>query len=167
MIPRTLKNFTLTVDGVGYAGRVKELTLPTLSIKAEEYRGGGMDAPFQIDMGQEALEAEFVLSEYNEAVIGQWGLADQNAVQLTARGAMQRSGEDAVPIVCNVRGSIKEIDFGAFEAGEITECNFMMAVHYYRLSIDGADVLEVDVENMIRVVNGADQLASMRTALGI
>ena len=63
MLPRTLKNFQLSVDGVGYAGRVTELTPPTLSTKSEEYRAGGMDAPYYIDMGSEAMEAEFTVSE--------------------------------------------------------------------------------------------------------
>ena len=57
MLPRTLRNFSLFVDGTGYAGKVTELTLPTLTIQNEEYRAGGLDAPIAIDMGMEALTA--------------------------------------------------------------------------------------------------------------
>ena len=167
MLPRTLKNFQLSVDVVGYAGRVTELTPPTLSTKSEEYRAGGMDAPYYIDMGSEAMEAEFTVSEYNEALIQQWGLQDTNAVQLTARGAMQRPGEDAVAIVINLRGCIKELDMGSFQSGELTECNFTMGVSYYRVEIGGTNLIEIDIENMTRLIGGTDQLASMRTALGI
>ena len=45
-LPRTLKNFTLQVDGRGYAGRITELTLPTLSVTTEDFRAGGMDMRF-------------------------------------------------------------------------------------------------------------------------
>ena len=62
MIPRKLKHFNLFVDGRGYAGKIEELTLPKVTIKAEEFRAGGMDAPMEIDLGMEKLEAEFTLA---------------------------------------------------------------------------------------------------------
>ena len=86
---------------------------------------------------------------------------------LGARGAMQANGEAAVSIVLNVTGHIKEFDPGSFEAGSITEAAFTMGLRYYRLEVAGATVHEVDVENMTRVINGADQLASIRNAIGI
>ena len=87
MLPRTLRNFQLSVDGVGYAGRVTELTLPTLTIATEEYRAGGLDAPVEIDMGMEALTASFTLAEYDLDVLKRFGLYNQNDVEVTARGA--------------------------------------------------------------------------------
>ena len=57
MIPQTLTNMNLFVDGRSLAGRVNELTLPKLRRKTEENRAGGMDAPVKQAMGMEALEA--------------------------------------------------------------------------------------------------------------
>lgn len=168
MLPRTLRNFSLFLDGVGFAGRVTELTLPTISIQTEEYRAGGLDAPMAIDMGMEALSASFTLSEYDTDMLKMVGLYDQNAVSLTARGALQRNGDtDAVAIVCNLTGSINSFDPGAFEAGSLTEASFEMAVRYYKLEIATEVLMEIDVENMTRVINGTDQLESLRTAMGI
>ena len=53
MLNDILKNMSLFVDGRGYAGNVDELNLPKLALKTEEFRGGGMDAPIEIDMGME------------------------------------------------------------------------------------------------------------------
>ena len=39
------KNFSLFVDGRGYAGNTDEANMPELSLQTEEYRAGGMDAP--------------------------------------------------------------------------------------------------------------------------
>ena len=168
MLPRTLRNFSLFVDGTGYAGKVTELTLPTLSIQAEEYRAGGLDAPIAIDMGMEALTASFTLAEYDVEVLKLFGLYDQNATQITARGALQRNGDtDAVPIEVNLTGSISSFDPGAFEAGSMTEASFEMQVRYYKLSIANEVLHEIDVENMKRIINGEDQLESLRTAMGI
>lgn len=49
MTAKVLKNFSLFVDGRGYAGKAEEVTPPKLTIKTEEFRGGGMDAPIDID----------------------------------------------------------------------------------------------------------------------
>jgi uncharacterized protein len=166
-LPRILRNFSLYVDGIGYAGRVTEATPPTLSIQTEEFRAGGMDAPAEIDMGMEALELSFTLAEYDPAVLRQFGLLDQNAVQVALRGAMVDNGTAATPIVVNGTGHFKEYDPGNFAAGEATEASFTMGLRYYRLTIDGGVVHEIDVENMVRVINGADQLAGIRAAIGI
>ena len=168
MLPRTLRNFSLFIDGEGYAGKVTELTLPTLAIQAEEYRAGGLDVPVEIDMGMEALEAEFTLAEYDPEVLKLWGLYDQMAVQLTARGAIQRNGDaDAVSVVVNLTGHFKTFDPGAFEAGAITEANFTFGVRYYKLAIANEELIEIDIENMKRIVNGTDQLTSLREAMGL
>ena len=168
MLPRTLRNFSLFVEGEGYAGRCTEITLPTLGIQMEEYRAGGLDATVEIDMGMETLEGSFVLAEYNEDIIGRFGLMDQGATEVKARGALMRNGdEDAVAVVCEMRGGIKNFDPGSMEAGAVTEASFTMAIRYYKLTIAGDDVIEIDVENMKRIINGEDQLSSIREAMGV
>lgn len=168
MLPRTLRNFSLFVDGTGYAGKVTEMTLPTLGISTEEYRAGGLDAPIAIDMGMEALTSSFTLAEYDPEVLKLFGLYDQNAVDLTVRGALQRNGDqDAVALVVNLTGSISQFDPGSLEAGAMTEASFEMQVRYYKLSIANEILQEIDVENMKRIINGTDQLESLRTAMGI
>ncbi|SMG63879.1 Phage major tail tube protein, partial [methanotrophic bacterial endosymbiont of Bathymodiolus sp.] len=59
MLDDILKNMALFVDGRGFAGNVEELTLPKLTLKTEEFRNGGMDAPIEVEMGMEKLESEF------------------------------------------------------------------------------------------------------------
>ena len=115
-----------------------------------------------------ALEAEFTLAEYDPEVIKLFGLYDQNAVQATIRGALQRNGDTAaVSLVANFTGHIKNFDPGSLEAGAMTEATFTMGLRYYRLSIANEDLVEIDVENMVRTINGTDQLASLREAMGV
>lgn len=166
-LPRTLKNFTLQVDGKGFAGRISELTLPTLSVTTEEFRPGGFDAPVQIDTGMEALEASFTLAEYDPEVIKLFGLTVQDSAKLVARGALQRNGEAAVPITVTMDGHIKEFDPGNWSSGEMTEAGFTVGLRYYKLEIDGDVAVEIDIENMERKIGGVDQLDTIRTALGI
>lgn len=167
MLPRTLRNFSLFVNLVGYAGKVTEVTLPTIAIATEEYRAGGLDAPVMIDMGMEALTASFTLAEYDPAILKLTGIMDQNSTALTVRGALQRNGDtDAVAIVVNMTGSITNFDPGAFEAGSMTEASFDFQCRYYKLEIASEVIHEIDIENMKRIINGEDQLDSIRVAIG-
>lgn len=166
MIPKILKNFNAFVDGRGYAGKVDEITLPKLTVKTEEHRAGGMDVPVEIDMGMEKLEAELTFAEYDSELFRLFGLVDGNSVSVTLRGAMQADGE-AEPIVVNLRGSFREVDAGAWKAGDKATLKCMVAVRYYRLTINGESVIEIDAENMVRIIGGEDQMASIRQAIGI
>ena len=56
MIPETLANLNLFVDGQSFQGDVTSLTLPKLTLKTEEHRAGGMDMPIELDMGMEKME---------------------------------------------------------------------------------------------------------------
>lgn len=51
-MPRKLKGFNLFQDGKNFRGQVKEVQLPKLTRKMEDYQGGGMGGPIQIDYGQ-------------------------------------------------------------------------------------------------------------------
>ena len=165
-IPRVLKNFSLFIDGRGMAGLIQTMTLPTLTTKMEEFRGGGMDAPIELDMGMEKLEGTFELAEYNPDVIALFGLASADT-QLTARGAIRSDGEPAVAVVVNMTGNIKEMDPGDWAAGDMSTGTFTYSIRYFKLTVGGRELVEVDKVNMIRRIDGVDQLESIRTAIGV
>lgn len=166
MIPKILKNFSAFVDGRGYAGKVDEVTLPKLAIQTEEHRAGGMDVPIEIDMGMEKLECELTFAEYDAELFKLFGLTDGNAISITLRGAMQANSETE-PVVIHLRGSFRELDAGSWKAGDKATLKYMIAVRYYKLLINEEEVIEIDAENMIRMINGVDQLASIRDAIGV
>jgi P2 family phage contractile tail tube protein len=165
-MPKILKNFNLFVDGRGYAGRAEEVSPPKLTIKTEELRAGGMDAPAAIDMGMDKLEAGFSLVEYDPELLKQFGLVSGNGVQLTLRGALV-DDTTATPMVIGLRGMFTEIDMGKFKAGDKATMQCSVACRYYSLEIDGRKLIEIDVDNMTRVIDGVDKLAEIRAALGI
>ena len=167
MIVDVLRNVNLFVDGRGYAGRVSEVNLPKLTVKTEEYRDGGMDAPVEIDMGLEKLECNFSTSSIDAALLQSWGLAPGNPVPVTFRGALESEDGAVKAVVARVRGQVKEVDWGTWKPGEKAPLKCMIAVRYYEMTIDGAQIHEIDVPNMKRVVNGVDRLAEQRAALGI
>lgn len=166
MLPRHLRNFAVSVDGRGYAGAVDEITLPTLSIVTEDHRAGGMDSAVQIDLGMETMEASIVLSDYNEDVIGGFGMLGAG-VPLTVRGAIQRQGENAQGVVVKMLGSLKSRDTGTWTPGSKQKTTLVYSVKKYSETINGQEVVNIDVENMVRIIDGVDHLASQRAALGL
>ncbi len=166
-IPKVLKNFNLFVAGQGYAGLVEELTLPKLSVKMDEYRNGGMDVPIDLEMGMDKLECDFSLSHYDTDVIAMFGLRDGAQVSLDFRGGLDNEGDTVTPVQVIVSGAWKELDLGAWKAGEKAPLKVSVSARYYQLIIDGAELVTVDVLNMVRKINGTDQLSDMRTALGM
>lgn len=169
MLPRTLKNFSLFVDGRGYAGKVDELTLPKLSRKMEEYRAGGMAAPVEIDMGMEKLECNFTLSEYSEEVLRLWGLTDVAGCSLKFKGSLEADDASGTqtPVEVIVRGRWRELDMGGWKGGDKATLKVAVAVSYYKYTSGGQDLIEIDVPGMIEKVGGVDRLAATRANLGL
>lgn len=161
------KNFTLTVDGRGYAGQIEEFTPPKITLKTEEFRGGGMDAPIELTMGMEKLEASFTLLAVDRDILRMWDVAEGRVVPFTAREALESYDGTVTPVVHTMRGKIREIDHGTIKPGDKGTLKITLAVSYYKLQ-HGPDVVqEIDIENMVRVINGQDTMAAQRAALGL
>lgn len=168
MIPQVLENFNVFVDGRGYVGKAPEITLPKLTRKMREYRGAGMSGPIELDQGLEKLECDFTLEEYDADVIRQFGVQNNGQVPLRFVGSVIRQdGTDPIPVDVTMRGRLKEIDMGAWKAGEAAPIKFMIALQYYKLSINGSDEIEIDPANMVEIVGGVDRLAQTRANIGL
>lgn len=162
-----IKNMTVSVDGRGYAGNVMEYTPPVLTLLTEEHRAGGMDAPITLDMGMEALETSFVMRSYDRQVLRQFGVSEGNNVPFVGRGAMQSYDGTWRPTIHTMRGKITSLDRGTWQPGQAASMTVTMRLDYYREDHDGVLVHEIDIENMVRTVDGVDLLADLRSALGV
>ena len=164
-LPRVLKNMNLIIDGTGYAGRVDEITLPVLTLATEDHRAGGMDMPAELDMGMERLEAAMTVSDFNPDIFRSFGSLDK---PITVRGATQRQGDAAVsPVTVNMIGGWRTLDPGAWTSGSKNPLTLNGALTYFKLTIDAEELVEIDAINMVRVINGVDQLEGQRSAIGL
>lgn len=166
-LPKKLKNFILFNDGAAYLGEVPEVTPPKLTRKTEDYRSGGMGGPVKLDQGMEAIELEWTAAGYLREVFAQFGTLKHDGVMLRFTGAAQAEDEEVMAIEIVARGRHTEIDFGKAKAGDNTEIKIKTALSYYKLSINGSPVIEIDLVNMVEIVDGNDRLAAIRAALGI
>lgn len=164
--PKTLKAFNVYVNGIGFAGKA-DVTLPELELETDTHRAGGMDSSIEIDMGMNVGEAMVKFHEYNADVIKLFGQVGENPVSLIARGAMQAEDGSVVPVLVELRGRGKKLSPGDWKGGERAEMEFSVSPRYYRWNQGDEDLIEIDIENMVRNVGGVDQMAEMRNALGI
>ena len=167
MIPQMLSNTNLFVDGVSFAGDVPSLTLPKLTVKTEAHRGGGMAGEIEMDMGLEKLEASWTSTGVRREMMKYFGLSDQTGYNAVFRGAFKGLKGQITPVIATLRGMLKEVDPGDWKAGDKAEMKYAMAVTYYKLEIDGRVMYEIDMVNAVRVIDGVDQLAAERSALGL
>lgn len=167
-LPNALKNFNAFNDGKSFMGVIEEIKLPKLSRKFEEFRGGGMDGPVGIDMGQEKLEIEQICGGFVIDAYKAYGMTKANGVMIRFAGAYQRddTGDvQAVEIV--VRGRHQEIDAGDAKTGDKGKTTIKSQLTYYKLTVDGQEVIEIDLLGFVFKVDGKDQMEAQRKAIGL
>lgn len=167
-LPSKLKNFNVFNDGNNYQGQCAEITLPKLTRKMDDWRAGGMNGPIKIDHGQEGMAMECTFGGLMRTVLAQWGVPKHDGVQMRFAGAYQAEDQDspdAVEIV--IRGRHGEMDFGNSKPADDTTFKIKTECSYYKLTINGEDIIEIDIINMIEKVNGVDNLSKVRTAIGL
>lgn len=162
--PGTIKGFTAFIDGYGQAGVTTGGKLPVVKVKTEGHRDGGMDGEEDLDLGIEKLEWEITLSELS--AIGLKLVGRTNA-PITLRGSMEDEDGNKRPVVAQMRGLVIGADPG--EWGEVKKTEFKLSgtANYYRLTIGGEEIYEIDVRGLVRRIGGVDQLAQRRANLGL
>jgi P2 family phage contractile tail tube protein len=168
-LPRDTKNWNVYVEGRGYMGEASEVTPPKLARKMDEFRGGGMDGAIKIDMGQEAMQGTLKIRGESPELVRKWGVTSHDGVGIRLRRAVASdTGGSQVQAVEEVwRGRFSEIDQGSYKSGEPNEKSYTVELSYYKLTIDGQVITEIDTLNMICIVDGVDVLAKQRQAIGL
>lgn len=167
-LPNKLRKFNLFNNGNSYLGLIEEVTLPKLGWKTEEYDGAGQVAPVDIPLSLEKLEMEMTLGGLVVGVMKQFGTIGLADVPLRFNGSYQEAQGSAIKAVeVNVRGFHRQIDPGNAKQGDNTQHKISTSLSYYKLTIDGEDIIEIDALNQVFIVDGKDLYADHRQAMGL
>jgi len=169
-LPRKLKYLNMFNDGNNWMGVAESFTPPKLTRKFEKYRGGGMNGAVDIDLGLDdgALDVEWTIGGTEALLFKQLGIAKVDGVMLRFAGSYQRddTGEvEAVEMV--IRGRHKELDSGEYKQGDSSTTKISTAVSYFKLTLGGEMLAEIDLVNMVEIIGGVDRLAEHRQAMGL
>jgi P2 family phage contractile tail tube protein len=166
--PRHLKNFGLTVDGIGFLGVAEKIKLPDLKRKMEAYRAAGMNGSVKADLGQEEMTAEHEYVGVVSELFKTWATSKIDGVMLRFNGAVQTEDTGAVTAVeIIMRGRHEEITMPEAEGGKKGMTKIKTALTYYKYIENGQTLIEIDLLNMVEVINGVDRLAEQRRAIGL
>ena len=153
---------------VNYAGRIEEFHPAELQISTREYQAGGMDMPILLDMGMEALVARATINGYEPTTFHQFGLADAEAANMEVRGGLRDYQGPEHTLIFNMRGNVVAIGMNRIMGrGDIPKTMIVLALNYYKISLDGEPLIEIESTGMVRKINGIDQLAGLRQAIGL
>lgn len=169
-LPRKLKHLNIFQDGENWIGVAEDYTPAKLSQKFEAYRGGGMMGAVNIHMGLEdgALDTSFTFGGLEADLLKRMGLAKIDGVALRFAGSLQRDDTGEVVAVEIVqRGRFKELDRGTLKTGDNSQSKISMVNTYYKETMNGVELCEIDLLNMIWKVDGVDLMAEHRKAIGL
>ncbi|WKD28642.1 phage major tail tube protein [Halomonas sp. KG2] len=168
MLPNILKDFNLFGDGNNWQGQIPELTLPELARRMVEYEGGGMDGPIEVDHGNELQTFEWTAGGMIVELFDTYGSAIHDATMLRFTGSYESDETgDIIPVEIVVRGRHKTIAMGDASKGDNNQISVTTTISYYKLVVDGEEVIERDVPGYVFRVRGTDRLAERRRALGL
>lgn len=163
-LPKVIRDFVTYQDGVSMAGRCIEATIPDTEFVAEEHLAGGMAAPLDMWLGHVAkMESELTLAGLSSDFTKQLGRPNG---MMTHRGAISNGGETLAAVFV-MRGFFKKSSIGSLKNKEKGETKIMGSLHYFKATIGGVEITEIDVFNKVCKIHGEDLLAADRAALGI
>lgn len=164
-----LVNANLYVDGNSLLGRAEEITLPPIKWKMVEHKALGMIGTINTPSVLEKLEGKIKWAAYYPDAMKK-ALDPWSAVQLQVRASLEgwagagRVTQQSVVVMMTV--SLQELPLGNIKQGDNVEIESTYNCSYIKLTIDGQEILEVDILANIYKVNGQDLMEQYRTNIG-
>ena len=166
-MPRILKGFNLFVDGENQYGVIVDVTRPKIARKTEDYTPGGAMMEMTVVHGFEKMELEITSKGYDADMLRSM-TSSINGKLIRYQGALQQEdGGSYQELKGEARGRIIEADPGGDKQGEGGEHKFKIALVYWKETLDGQEILELDVLANKASFGGKDERAGLRKALGM
>jgi P2 family phage contractile tail tube protein len=164
-------NANVYIDGTNeQIGRASEIKLPDIAATVSEHKGLGMVGTLELPSGLQAMVLAIKWSGfYGDQV--RFGGNPFQARKLQIRASHETYGAEGrveqLPLVVLATGHWKKMAPGTFKPQEAADgYDDELAVSYLKISLDGTELLEVDVFQNIWRVDGEDVLETMRQNLG-
>ena len=161
-----LRNMTWWLDGRSLHMEVEELTPANIKDKMEEVYAAGQQ--IELALGLEKLEMKAKLTTINGDVLAKQGIAPGRRMRSTFRGQTvdELNGQSRAVIITAEHRISGETD--NWKTGEKAGIAYTLnGILYYKYQIEERVIHEIDPPNFVRIVDGVDQLADARNALGI
>lgn len=166
-MPKVLKGFNAFVGGENQYGVTVDITRPKITRKTEDYTPGGAMTEMTVVHGFEKLELEITSKGYDADMLKSMSSSISGKL-IRYQGALQEEdGQEYRVLRGEARGRIIEADPGSDKQGEGGEHKFKIALVYWKETLDGEPIVEIDVIGNKAAFGGKDEREGLRAALGI
>lgn len=170
IVNEKMLNFKVYIDGNELLG-IAEGNLPNGDMMTTEIKGAGLagsiDAPVTGHFGSITVTLNW--RTLTKAAV-RLMTPDAHSLDMYADNESFDAGRGIVKheeIHVFMKARTKNMDMGKLAVGDTSDTQTEHEVYYYKLYIDGSEVMEVDKYNYIYKVNGVDYLAQSRRNLGM
>jgi P2 family phage contractile tail tube protein len=169
-IPAQVVTFAVYREGAALASGIADVKLPDIGFVTEEVFGAGMTGKLEVVMPLlEAMVATIKWRTVHEdqftlmQVLQQQGLIFRVAQESYDPGA---GGPRFDGVSVRMRAQGKKLTGGSVAPGTATDTEIELAVHYLKMVTNSGKILiEADPVGRVLIVDGVDQLASLRALL--
>lgn len=164
---QVLKNFNLFFESKSFAGNIVEFNPPKIELNTDEFRAGGMDGQVRLTMGLNTLDTDFTVVNFDSDLLAKVSPVENNDRSFIVREWLEDWGATSTPREIVMRGKVSGLDEGTHTPGQRAQVKVTMNLVYYKESIGGNIVKEIDIINMVWNNGTRDLLAQARDILGI
>lgn len=170
-MPERLTNFRVYLDGSNDLKGVADIQLPSFEPMTDTVKGAGIGGEYEAPTIGHFQSMKLTIN-WRTLTTDMLSLLRQRARRIDCRGAFQdydagKSARVTRAVRVVVEGLATKVDPGKYEVGSTSDGSAEIEVMYIKIEIDGRTVLELDKLNFVFIVNGEDQLAAVRKALGM
>lgn len=156
LIPGKMKRVNLFVSGLGLLGLVKNVKLPSVKTKKDVING------IHVDSGLlEPMEFECELTDFNEAMLKE--ASKLSEATLKVKGDYIKNNVNA-KFTATLGGSL-DVDMDSLEDGKEFAQKVKMYVNVYNLELNGEEIYDINLQNVIAKIGGKDIYESTRSAV--
>jgi len=163
-------NANVYLNGNNLLGKAKEIKLPEIAYKMAEYSPLGQFGKFKLPTGVDFMEATIQWNSFYQDVMEH--VANPfAALQLQSRSSLEvwdpsqgRIAEKA--LVTFMTATPQKVPLGTFKQQEPSEQETSYNVTYIKQTLDGEDVIEIDVLANIWKVKGVDLMQQYKENIG-
>lgn len=162
-------NARVYIDGTDFIAKAEEVDLPKVRFKFADTKALGIYAESELPTGLDKMEAKIKFNSVYPDFVAL--AADPFTVRTVIVRApyqvwTQQGVSKTAPLKAELRGFLKEFDTAKLKRADSAEAEATLSVIYYKLEVDGQEIVEVDTFNNIYRVKGKDILQDYRSAIG-
>ena len=162
-------NANIYLNGKNLLGRAAEVKLPEITAVMKEHSALGLVGKFELPAGFEKREGEIVWNSFYPDVLKLQGdIFSSYSLQCRSslEGFDSQGRYEEVPLVTFLTVSFKAYPLGEYKQHEGVSLTTKFACTYIKQTINGQDIIELDVLANIYKAGGADLLSNYRTNIG-